>query len=61
MSPKLLRCDGEVVRVVGDGPWYVAYCDEVPGANGQGRTVEESLASWREAKTLIAAWRADAR
>jgi hypothetical protein len=21
-----------------DGPWYVAYCAEVPGANGQGKT-----------------------
>jgi predicted RNase H-like HicB family nuclease len=21
-----------------DGKWYVAYCAEVPGANGQGRT-----------------------
>jgi len=19
-----------------DGPWYIAYCAEVPGANGQG-------------------------
>jgi len=21
-----------------DGPWFIAYCAEVPGANGQGRT-----------------------
>ena len=21
-----------------DGEWYVAYCPEIPGANGQGRT-----------------------
>jgi len=19
-----------------DGPWYIAYCAEIPGANGQG-------------------------
>ena len=28
-----------------DGDWYVAYCPEVPGANGQGRTKEEARAS----------------
>ena len=22
-----------------DGEWYIAYCLEIPGANGQGRTV----------------------
>src|ERR1700694_3222939 len=32
-----------------DGPWYVAYCAEVPGANGQGHTREECLANLREA------------
>jgi predicted RNase H-like HicB family nuclease len=36
-----------------DGPWYVAYCAEVPGANGQGQTREECLASLRGAITLI--------
>ena len=36
-----------------DSPWYVAYCAEVPGANGQGKTREECLASLREAVTLI--------
>ncbi len=36
-----------------DGPWYVAYCAEVPGANGQGRTQEECLANLREAIALI--------
>ncbi len=24
-----------------DGDWYIAYCPEIPGANGQGRTLEE--------------------
>jgi len=32
-----------------DGPWYVAYCAEVPGANGQGKTREECLANLRQA------------
>ena len=28
-----------------DGDWFVAYCPEVPGANGLGRTKEECQAS----------------
>ena len=36
-----------------DGPWYVAYCAEVPGANGQGESREECLTNLREAITLI--------
>ena len=36
-----------------DGDWYVAYSPEVPGANGQGRTIEESRESLAEAIALI--------
>jgi len=36
-----------------DGEWYIAYCAEIPGANGQGRTREECLESLREAIELI--------
>jgi predicted RNase H-like HicB family nuclease len=36
-----------------DGEWYIAYCPEVPGANGQGRTKEEARASLAEAISLI--------
>jgi predicted RNase H-like HicB family nuclease len=36
-----------------DSPWYVAYCAEVPGANGQGKTREECLANLREAIALV--------
>jgi len=36
-----------------DGPWFVAYCAEVPGANGQGKTEAECLANLREAIKLI--------
>jgi predicted RNase H-like HicB family nuclease len=36
-----------------DGPWYIAWCAEVPGANGQGKTHDECLASLREAIALI--------
>ena len=24
-----------------DGEWYIAYCPEIPGANGQGKTADE--------------------
>lgn len=36
-----------------DGPWFVSYCAEVSGANGQGKTREECLANLREAITLV--------
>ena len=40
-----------------DGPWYVAYCAEVPGANGQGATREECLGNLRQAISLILEYR----
>ena len=36
-----------------DGPWYIAYCAEVPGANGQGKSREDCLANLREGIVLI--------
>jgi predicted RNase H-like HicB family nuclease len=36
-----------------DGEWYIAYCPEVPGANGQGRTKEEARESLASAIDLI--------
>ena len=36
-----------------DGDWYVAYCPEVPGANGQGGTKEDARASLAGAIDLI--------
>ncbi len=36
-----------------DGEWFIAYCPEVPGANGQGKTKEETLQSLAEAIALI--------
>jgi predicted RNase H-like HicB family nuclease len=36
-----------------DGDWYIGYCPEIPGANGQGRTLEECRESLREAIKLI--------
>ena len=40
-----------------DGPWHVAYCAEVPGANGQGKLQEECVANLREAIILILDYR----
>ena len=36
-----------------DGEWYIAYCPEIPGANGQGKTVEEAKGSLAAAIALI--------
>jgi predicted RNase H-like HicB family nuclease len=36
-----------------DGDWYVAYCPEIPGANGQGRTKDEARTSLAGAIALI--------
>ncbi len=36
-----------------DGEWFIVYCPEVPGANGQGKTKEEALQSLAEAIALI--------
>ena len=35
------------------GGWYVAYCPEIPGANGQGRTKSEARRSLLDAIALI--------
>lgn len=36
-----------------DGEWYIAYCPEVPGANGQARTKEEARENLADAIALI--------
>ncbi len=36
-----------------DGEWYIAYCPEIPGANGQGRTKDEARENLAEAIELI--------
>ena len=38
-----------------DGAWYIAYCPEIPGANGQGETKDEAQQSLAEAIALILA------
>lgn len=36
-----------------DGDWVIGYCPEIPGANGQGRTMDEARESLAEAIALI--------
>ena len=36
-----------------DGEWYIGYCPEIPGANGQGRSKKECLQSLAGAIALI--------
>ena len=36
-----------------DDEWFVAYCPEIPGANGQGKTKDEALKSLSKAIDLI--------
>lgn len=35
-----------------DDEWFIGYCPEVPGANGQGHTLEECRESLAQAITL---------
>ena len=36
-----------------DKDWYIAYCAEIPGANGQGRTKDEARQNLAKAIELI--------
>jgi predicted RNase H-like HicB family nuclease len=35
------------------GEWFIAYCPEIPGANGQGHTKDEARQSLAEAISLV--------
>ena len=36
-----------------DGEWVIAFCPEIPGANGQGKTTDEARESLAQAIALI--------
>ena len=36
-----------------DEQWFIGYCPEIPGANGQGRTIEECRKNLASAIELI--------
>jgi len=40
-----------------DGKWFIAFCPEVPEANGQGKTREECLENLAEAIELVLEYR----
>ena len=41
------------IIVLSVAPGYIAYCPEVPGANGQGQTKQEARESLAEAISLV--------
>ncbi len=46
--------DNEFTAIVErDGRWFIAWCPEIPGANGQGETRDEALDSLRDAISLV--------
>ncbi|PXF60944.1 MAG: HicB family protein [Candidatus Methanogaster sp.] len=36
-----------------DGDWWIGYVEELPGANTQGRTLEEARENLKEAVALV--------
>ena len=36
-----------------DGDWWIAYVEELPGANTQGRTLDEARENLKEAVELV--------
>ena len=36
-----------------DGEWFIGYCPEIPGANGQGKSLEECRSNLAESIALI--------
>ena len=36
-----------------DDEWFIGYCPEIPGANGQGRTIDECRKNLADAIELI--------
>jgi predicted RNase H-like HicB family nuclease len=51
---ELLERRSEFTSVIEqDGEWFIGYSPEIPGANGQGRTIEECRASLSQAISLI--------
>jgi len=45
--------NGYTAVVQRDGKWFIAFCPEVPEANGQGKSREACLASFAAAIELV--------
>jgi predicted RNase H-like HicB family nuclease len=55
-ADKSSRMHNEFTAIVErDNDWFIAYCPEIPGANGQGKTKAEAIKSLSEAIDLILA------
>ena len=50
MVPMKLKLTAQIHR---EGKWFVAFCPEVPEANGQGETEQECIQSLRDAIELL--------
>jgi len=54
MVPRKSKMRNEFTAIVErDGKWFVAYCPEVPGANGQGLTRPAAIKNLSAAIALI--------
>lgn len=47
-----MRNEFTAVIEQGDNGWLIAYCPEIPEANGQGRTMEEVLQNLKDGIAL---------
>ena len=54
-APKILHHEFNAIveGPEGDDPWWVAFCPEVPEANGQGKTEAEALEDLKNAIRLV--------
>lgn len=51
---EVTRMSGEFTAIIEeDKGWFIGYCPEIRGANGQGRTLEECRANLADAIELI--------
>ena len=54
MTKKEITMSAQFTAIYEKGEkYYIGYCPEIPGANGQGETVEECRESLKEAVKLI--------
>ena len=52
-SGRSMMCNEFTAIIEKDEGWYISCCPEIPGANGQGKTLKECRKSLSEAIALI--------
>ena len=50
---RFCMCNEFTAIIEQDGDWFIAYCPEIPGANGQGKSAQECRENLAEAIALI--------